>query len=635
MPMDLKLNLNKKLNVMKKYIGILLLLTYFACNLLSAQDKYAPEIESLAKYKTPEWFKDAKFGIFIHWGAYSVQAIYSEWYPRAMYRENTREHKHHIATYGHPSVFGYKDFIPMLDGKNWNPDQWAKLFVESGAKYVVPVAEHHDGFPMYDCSFSIFNAVEMGPKRDVVGELLASCRNLGLKAGVSSHRAFHWEFYAPKEGLDSFNPAYQDLYWKPRTTRWPDEEFVNDWYLRTLELAVKYKPDIFWFDFFLDQPELHDARYRFAVNYFNLSTEWNKEVVLQYKYDIYDPTIGVLDIERGKLSGIQKKTWQTDTSVSYRGWGYKKEVEYKTPRLIVHDLVDIVSKNGNLLLNVGPRPDGIIPQEQQDLLLGVGKWLKVNGEAIYGSRPWVIFGEGPTKTTEGAHQEEANKEATANDYRFTVNGNTLYATCMGWPEKDFQIKSLGLNSTKNFNIKIKNITILGIGETLDWKQESDYLKVSKPSKQPCQHAYVLKIETDGLDKQMALFYKNQPEETTSVYCFPGNSLRNIGGYNVRDGNIGSWEKDTVIRWNLKIKEPGTYKIDVKQKNVELERYILKVNNEEFKNNDQSTEKEFQEINLGTVKFKEAGIYPVTMKADPACEWKKKFSMKQIKFTKLK
>ena len=500
---------------MKPFIGICLIILLLGNVSIQAQDKYSPEIESLARYETPEWFRDAKFGIFIHWGAYSIQATYSEWYPRAMYREGTREHKHHVATYGDPSVFGYKDFIPMFKAQNWNPDLWAKLFADAGAKYVVPVAEHHDGFPMYDCSFSKYNAAEMGPKRDVVGELLAACRNIGLKAGVSSHRAFNWDFYFPIEGIDSYNPAYQDLYWKPRTTRWPDEDFINDWYLRTLELAVKYKPDIFWFDFFLDQPEFHDARYLFASDYFNLSTDWNKEVVLQYKNDIYDPSIGVLDIERGKLSGLQKKSWQTDTSVGYRGWGYKKVNEYKTPRLIIHDLIDIVSKNGNLLLNVGPKPDGIIPQEQQDLLLGIGKWLKVNGEAIYGTRPWISFGEGPTQTAEGAHQERKNKEATAEDYRFTIKGNTLYAICMGWPENDFQIKSLGLTSTKKFNIELRNISISGIDENIEWKQESDYLKVLKPSKKPCDHAFVIKIETNGLEKQKKDIFLIQVETLVS------------------------------------------------------------------------------------------------------------------------
>ncbi|MEO1011164.1 MAG: alpha-L-fucosidase [Bacteroidota bacterium] len=598
-----------------------------------AQKKYSPDIASLAQYETPEWFKDAKFGIFIHWGAYSVQATHGEWYPRAMYRENTREYKHHVATYGHPSVFGYKDFIPMLTGKNWNPDSWAKLFADSGAKYVVPVAEHHDGFPMYDCSFSRFNAFEMGPERDVVGELLESCRKLGLKAGVSSHRAFHWEFYRPKEGWENSIPAYQDLYWKKRTTRWPDEDFISDWYLRTLELAVKYKPDIFWFDFFLDQPEMHDARYLFAADYYNLADSWNKEVVLQYKYDTYDPSIGVLDIERGKLRGIQKKPWQTDTSVSFRGWGYKKVVEYKTPQLLIHDLVDIVSKNGNLLLNVGPRPDGIIPKEQADLLLAIGQWLQINGAAIYGTRPWTSFGEGPTKTEEGAHQERKNKEATAKDYRFTRNGNTLYATCLGWPENDFQVESLGSNSTKKQGLNIKEISILGSDETLKWSQRSNALSVSKPSIKPCEHAYVLKIEVDGLEKQMTGHYRNQPEEPTTVYCFPGNSLRDKEGYTVRDGNLNNWEKDIVIRWNLEIKEPGTYQIVAKQKNIELERYILNVNNKEFRNKDRSKENKPQEIVLGKVAFKRAGIYPVTLKADSDSDWKKKLSLKYVKFTK--
>nr|WP_299381117.1 alpha-L-fucosidase [Allomuricauda sp.] len=618
---------------MKRLVVGFVLVNLYTSTLIQAQTKYSPEIESLAQYKTPEWFKDAKFGIFIHWGAYSVQATFGEWYPRWMYRDHTREYKHHVETYGHPSVFGYKDFIPMLDGRNWNPDGWAKLFADAGAKYVVPVAEHHDGFPMYDSSFSRFNALEMGPKRDVVGELLESCRNLGLKAGVSSHRAFHWEFYQPKDGWEYGNPAYEDLYWKKRETRWPDEEFVNDWYLRTLELAVKYKPDIFWFDFFLDQPEMHDVRYQFAADYYNLAGSWNKEVVLQYKYDTYDPTIGVLDIERGKLSGIQKKVWQTDTSVSYRGWGYKKVVEYKTPQLLIHDLVDIVSKNGNLLLNVGPRPDGIIPQEQADLLLGIGEWLTINGEAIYGTRPWIKAGEGPTKTAEGAHQERKNKEATAKDYRFTLNKNILYATCLGWPGNDFEIESLGLNSTKKYGLKIKKVSMLGSDETLRWEQNSNYLKVSKPSKKPCDHAYVLKIETDGLSRQMANYHENQPKEPTTVYCFPGNSLRNKEGYQVRDGNLNQWEKDTIIRWNLDIKEPGTYKVVAKQKNTELERYIFGVNNKEFRNTDTNTENQPHEVVLGSLRFGKAGKYPATLKAYPKSDWKKKLSFKYIKLVK--
>ena len=250
---------------------------FYGCTTQTVQDTgrsddakpvYTADWESLKQRNpAPDWFRDAKFGIYFHWGVYSVPAFGSEWYPRKMHNKSgdnrrpgpSREYTHHVEKYGEPTEFGYHDFVPMFKAEKFNADEWAELFKKAGAQYAGPVAEHHDGFPMYDCSFSKFNAVEMGPERDIVGELLQSCRMLGLKAGVSSHRAFNWEFYRPKEGWENSNPAYQDLYWKPRTTRWPDEEFVNDWYLRTLELAVKYKPDIFWFDFFLDQSPLIDA----------------------------------------------------------------------------------------------------------------------------------------------------------------------------------------------------------------------------------------------------------------------------------------------------------------------------------------------------------------------------------------
>lgn len=620
---------------MRKKILIWVLVLACSMSLVQAQKEYySPDWESLAKYEVPAWFQDAKFGIFIHWGAYSVQATYGEWYPRWMYREGTRENKHHMATYGHPSIFGYKDFLPMLTGKNWNPDQWAKLFAAAGARYVVPVAEHHDGFPMYDCSFSEFNAVEMGPKRDVVGELLAACRNLGLKAGVSSHRAFHWEFYPPQAGVDYSNPAYQDLYWKPRMTRWPDEEFVNDWYLRTLELAVKYKPDIFWFDFFLDQPEFHAARYRFASDYYNLSVDWGKDVVLQYKYDIYHPSIGVLDIERGKLSGIQRKCWQTDTSVSYSGWGYKKVAEYKSSSLIVHDLIDIVSKNGNLLLNVGPRPDGVIPDEQQEILLNTGAWLRVNGEAIYGTRPWVTFGEGPTQTTEGAHQERKNTGGTADDYRFTTKGDTLYAHCLGWPEEAFKIESLGSTDTKQQGLTINQASILGSSSPVNWKQSSNALHVDKPANEPCGYAYVIKIALHGLADHMLRHQKSLPLEPETIYCFPGNSLRDISGYTVRDGNLNKWEKDTVLRWNITVKIPGAYEIAALQKNQMHEKYTLRVKSKEFRNPDQSTENKFSTVALGKIKFDRPGTYPLTMRSDPSGEWHQRLSIKKITLTRM-
>ncbi len=636
LPTASKLNLKNKVTlIMKKISLVCLLVVVCSMNSVQARERYySPEWESLARYEVPAWFQDAKFGIFIHWGVYSVPAYKGEWYPRNIYRSQGPHQEHHIETYGPLDKFGYKDFIPMFKAVRWDPVQWAELFKQSGARYVVPVAEHHDGFAMYDCSHTPYNAVNMGPKRDVVGELMAECRKIGLKAGVSSHRAFNWEYYAQEEGFDTYDPAYEKLYGKRRAQPWPDKDFVNDWYLRTLELAVKYEPDIFWFDFYLDQPELREARYRFAADYYNLSVGWGKDVVLQYKYDIYHPSIGVLDIERGKLSGIQRKSWQTDTAVSFRGWCYITEPDYKDSALLVHDLIDIVSKNGNLLLNVGPKPDGTIPSEQQDILRNIGDWLRVNGPALYGTRPWVRFGEGPTQTAEGAHQEHKNKGGTADDYRFTIKGDTLYAHCLGWPQEAFVIKSLGRTATKDQGLKIKQVSVLGSDGAVKWQQTVDVLRVNKPANKPCNYAYVIKVDLDGLADQMARHHKSLPPEPETLYCFPGDSLRDISGYTVRDGNLNRWEQDTVVRWNITVKTPGTYEIAALQRNPKNEKYILRVNNKEFRNPDQAPENKPSQVVLGTITFDQSGTYPLTLRSDPASEWHQRLSMKKVTLTRM-
>lgn len=608
---------------------VLCLLTTISCS----KKEYTPDWESLSTYETPEWFRDAKFGIFIHWGVYSVPAYVNEWYPRNMYRKGSKQNVYHLETYGSLKEFGYKDFIPQFKAEKWNPTAWAMLFKESGAKYVVPVAEHHDGFPMYDCSYTRFNAKNMGPKRDIIGELLDECRQLGLKAGVSSHRAFNWEFYAQEEEYDTWDPAFEELYWKRRKQRWPDEEFVKDWYLRTNELVSKYKPDVLWFDFYLDQPELHDVRYQLAADYFNMSKDWGKDVVLQYKYDIYHPKVGLLDIERGKLSGIRKLPWQTDTSVGFRGWSYIQNPEYKPVGLLIDDLVDIVSKNGNLLLNIGPKPDGTIPDQDQIILREIGKWLSINGESIYGTRPWVMFGEGPSKTAEGAHQERKNKGGTSKDYRFTTNGNTLYATCMDWPDEDFNMAALGLDSTSKFKIKIQNVTMLGSDFPVNWKQSKESLTITLPDKKPCDHAFVFRIETKGLAKQMLKYERSLPEDPETIYCFPGNSLRDGDGYNVRDGKLNQWKKDVMLRWNVKVKEAGSYKIKSLQQNQEGERYILTINNKDYKNPGQSTGREFSDLFLGKVSFENPGNYELTMRSASESEWHGRLQIKQIRLIK--
>ncbi|HZO91256.1 MAG TPA: alpha-L-fucosidase [Chthonomonadaceae bacterium] len=451
--------------------------------------------ESLETHTTPEWYQNAKFGIFIHWGVYSVPAFGNEWYPRNMYQQGSKEFQHHVATYGPQDKFGYKDFIPAFRAEKFDPDHWAALFEAAGAKFVVPVAEHHDGFAMYDCGLSEWCAAKMGPKRDIVGELAAAVRKRGLVFGLSSHRAEHWWFFdgGRKFPSDVQDPHYAGLYGpaEPENTQ-PNQAFLDDWLARTCELVDKYQPQLVWFDWWIEQPAFKPYLQKFAAYYYNRGAQWGRGVAINYKHQAFPERAAVLDIERGQLGGIRPLFWQTDTSVSKNSWGYVKEQDYKTAGAIIGDLVDIVSKNGALLLNIGPRPDGTIPEPEEQILREIGRWLAVNGEAIYGARPWKVFGEGPTQIVEGSFNDTKRPEFTGEDLRFTVKGNTLYAIALAWPGRQLTLKSLGTNSPLAAG-EVSEIRLLGQVGRLEWSRNADGLTVTLPDRKPCDHAYALKI----------------------------------------------------------------------------------------------------------------------------------------------
>ncbi len=478
-----------------------------------AQDgPFRPDWNSLSQYKVPDWYRDAKFGIFIHWGVYSVPAFGSEWYPRQMYLAGSEENKHHVSTYGPLTKFGYKDFIPMFKAQKYDPEAWAQLFKESGARYVVPVFEHHDGFQMYDSNLSDWTAVKMGPHRDLVGDLEKAVRAQGLYFGASSHRIEHDWFMDGGRSIASdvndpqnaslYGPAQIQLEDKKGGSNLADDwtyvspAYANDWLARDAEIVQKYHPDIIFFDWWIGQPYVRPYLAKFAAYYYNESSKRGRVGIITYKWVAMQQDSGVLDIERGQLDQKLGRVWQTDTSVSNKSWGYIEHDTFKTPEFIVHQLVDIVSKNGNLLMNIGPRSDGTIPDEVQQVLLDVGGWLKINGDAIYGTRPWTTYGEGPTKVAAGSFQDTKTQEYTAEDFRFTTKGNDLYAIELAWPSGNEAI----LHSVAGDALKgkqIRSVALLGTTAALTYKLQPDGLHIQLPSKPSENYAYAFRIALDS------------------------------------------------------------------------------------------------------------------------------------------
>jgi alpha-L-fucosidase len=475
------------------------------------REPYEPTWESLQTYKCPEWFKDAKFGIYTHWGAYSVPAWENEWYPRLMYfegeeRRGSNFFNYHKENWGEVSEFGYKDFIPLFTAEKFDADEWADLFKKSGAQFAGPVAQHHDGFAMWDSDLTEWDAKDMGPKRDILGELAEAVRKRDMRLVTSFHHAFHWKYYEPSyaiEGSDTKDPAYagiSKIYPPVHEPGAPEsKEFLDNWFSRIVEVIDKYQPDYLWYDFGWQQPGFEPYQKEFLAYYYNEAMKLGKEVVVTYKGKHLPEGVAILDLERGQLDSLSSREWITDTSVGLKSWSYIDAPDYKTINTLVDNLIDRVSKNGNLLLNIGPHPDGSIPEAQKELLLGIGAWLDVNGEAIYGTRPWIKFGEGSTEMAFGNMTERKNKgfAYSAEDIRFTTRENFLYAIALDWPDDgEIHVRSLeeGLKiSTKG----IKSVSLVGSGATLDWSRDAEGLHVSLPEEKPCDQAYTLKIELKG------------------------------------------------------------------------------------------------------------------------------------------
>ncbi|MCI9145772.1 MAG: alpha-L-fucosidase [Eubacterium sp.] len=460
--------------------------------------RYKADWASLCSHKTPEWYHKAKLGIFIHWGIYSVPAYGNEWYSREMYDKTKPAYRHHIKTYGNHRDFGYKDFIPMFKAERFNPSQWAVLFKKSGARYIMPVCEHHDGFAMYNTEFNRWNAVNMGPCRDIIGEIKRACENEGLVFCGSSHRAEHYFFMNMGRTIDSdvqderyedfYGPAY---YCKELASHImhitasrsnsipPSQEFLRDWLARTCELIDKYQPKVLYFDWWIHNDAFKPYLKKLAAYYYNRAEEWGFEVTINYKHNAFLPGAATFDVERGALKNISSVPWQTCTSIAKNSWGYTENNKFKSVRHVVCDLIDIVSKNGMMLLNVGPRADGTITDEETAVLLAMGKWLTVNGEGIYDTVPWKAFGEGRANVKEGFFQDNKEKGYTHKDFRFTYKNGCVYAFWMK-PKNMNKVKIKSFKAVSQ-DVIINRVEMLGSGKALNFVRNKKYMQIELDS----------------------------------------------------------------------------------------------------------------------------------------------------------
>ncbi len=493
----------------KKLFATALAATALVCGSAEAKPKemFEPTWESLTKYEVPEWWQNSKFGIYFHWGPYSVPG-YKEWYSHWMYMPEMKKFKQfHDLVFGGVEKFGYKDFIPMFTGEKFDANEWAKLFKDAGAQFAGPCAEHAEGFAMWDSDRTRWNSVNMGPGIDVVGEMQKAVKKQGMKYIITYHRQWLWAWFPTwNKDVDAGDPQYADFYgpYAPKGTfnvggvanyvadELATEEFSKEWYDRLAELMDKYDPDIIWFD---NKVSVIDPKYRkqFLADFYNDGIKRKKEVVCTYKFKDFKEGSAILDLERARMSEKKDFNWLTDDSMDWDAWCYNINPNLKSTNRLLDFLVDVVSKNGAVLLNVTPTPTGVIPRAVEQRLREMGAWLKINGEAIYDTRPWVIYGEGPQEVIEGHLAEHKTKDAVAEDIRFTVNGKQLYATTLGWAENGkWVIKSLA-KGEKYLKEPIEKVSMLGTKEKLRWEQTSEGLVVYTPSKKPCDHAFVLKI----------------------------------------------------------------------------------------------------------------------------------------------
>ena len=604
-----------------------------------AAGPFQASFDSLKTYQCPEWFRDAKFGIWAHWGPQAVP-MEGDWYAKKMYAQGDKDYKDHLERWGHPSEHGYKDIIPLWKAEKWDPERLMELYKKAGAKYFVSMGTHHDNFFLWNSKLHSYNAVNMGPHRDVVGEWQKAAQKNGLKFGVSEHlgASFTWfqashgaDKTGPKAGVpyDGANPKWQELYhfpaepgdkgWYSNNPKWQQQ-----WFNEIKELVDGYHPDLLYSDGGVAFGQQHIVGLSMIAHLYNDNAALHGgkcEVIYNCKQ--HSDGRWVEDLERGIMPKIDPYPWQTDTSIG--DWFYNKNWKFRPVSWVIHMLVDNVSKNGNLLLNVVQRPDGSLDPEVEQMLGDLATWNAIHGEAIFGSRPWLVYGEGAVKT-KGGHFKEDFKYS-AKDVRFTTKGGTLYALALGWPESGkLLVKTLATAAGK-----ISDVALLGSTAKLDWKQTDAGLEVTLPAQKVSEYTTGLKIT--GADLKPAPVVEEAvvvQVDSKGNYKLDANDAE-LHGDQIKvetkgvHTNIGFWDKGNEwASWKVQFDKPGKFKVNLSTATqqdgaaVTVDVAGEKLSAKPAKTGDWE---KFQNCSAGTVEIKQAGTVTLAVRAADPATWK--------------
>ena len=625
-------------------------------NLTIAPGPFQPTLQSLSSYQYPAWFRDAKFGIWSHWGPQAVP-MNGDWYARGMYEPGNKHYRYHTNHYGHPSEFGYKDIIPLWKAEKWDPDRLMQLYKRAGAKYFVSMGSHHDNFFLWNTKLHRWNSVNMGPKRDVVGEWQQAARKHGLRFGVSEHlgASFTWfqsshgsDKSGPKAGVpyDGANSNNWDLYHFPATpgdTGWysQDPRWHQQWFRAIRELVDNYKPDLLYTDGGVAFGRDHFVGLSMIAHLYNQDAarhHGNVEAVYACKQK--SDGRWVEDLERGIMPKIDPHPWQTDTSIG--DWYYNRDWKFRPVSWVIHMLVDNVSKNGNLLLNVVQRPDGSLDPEVEVMLAQLADWNDIHGEAIFGTRPWLVYGESALKVKGGAFKEDF--KYSAKEIRFTSKDATLYAIALGWPEDNtLVIRSLAKPLGEVGN-QISTVTLLGYDGKIPWKQTADALFVTLPSQRPSEFTAALKIHGSNL-KNIPFTLPPQvisPDAKGNLWL--GADTADLHGDQINtenqggQPNIGFWDNASdSVSWTIQVPQPGTFEVVASLACVSGgSEFVVEVAGQTLTGQAPKTSgwDQFTELHLGSIAVQTSGNLTVIVRPKNPATWRP-MNLRSLKLTQAK